>query len=204
LSPPDVGTIDWPEIEVHWSRDAGRIIEPSANELVRLHRYAGVVFQGLNLWDDRSVLENITLGPRLILREDPDAIEKRTRNLCERLEIGQLVTLWAWQLSGGERQRVALARALMMQPRALLLDEITSALDAILTVAVMEYLAELRQQGLTMLIISHHLDFAARVSDRMLYLEKGRVIQEGPPSELFDSPADNSVKQFLSMVRRAR
>jgi ABC-type polar amino acid transport system ATPase subunit len=199
LDSPTRGQIDWPLLHVHWSA----LDTPSLGaSLALLHRSVGIVFQGLNLWDDRSVWDNLTLAPRLVLNESLDDISRRAEAICERLRLARLKTSWAWQLSGGERQRVALARALMMNPSVLLLDEVTSALDPLLTVDVMDLLSELRERGMTMIIVSHHLEFAARISDRMIFLSNGRIIQAGHPRVLLDSPVHPLVSDFFSALRK--
>jgi polar amino acid transport system ATP-binding protein len=203
LDSAESGTIEWPIVDVTWDPTLvrGGMLEKLGN---RLHRSVGVVFQGLNLWDTRSVWDNLTLAPRLVLGLNDATLRSRADDLCARLDIVTLMDSWAWQLSGGQRQRVALARALMMQPKALLLDEVTSALDPLLTVQIMHFLRELRAEGMTMIVVSHHVEFAAAMSDRMMFLSGGQVGQIGTPDEVLGHPATDEVAKFVAALREVR
>jgi ABC-type polar amino acid transport system ATPase subunit len=124
--------------------------------------------------------------------------------LTKQFGLGNQLQSRAWQLSGGQRQRVAIMRALMMNPQILLLDEITSALDPVLTVDVMETIAELSAQGLSMMVVTHHVEFAASICNRIAFLSQGRIAQIGAPQELLKEPNSQEIARFLSVLSRAR
>jgi ABC-type polar amino acid transport system ATPase subunit len=177
------------------------LTSPSLTELRRL---VGFVFQGLNLWEDRSVLENLALAPRLVTRSPRGEIEDRARTLCRRFGLEAKLHARTWELSGGEQQRAAIIRALMMRPRLVLLDEVTSALDPVLTVDVMNAIRQLRDEGLTLVVVTHHIEFASQLCDRILFLAAGRVVQLAAPSALRASPANAEVSRFLDLLVSAR
>jgi ABC-type polar amino acid transport system ATPase subunit len=169
-----------------------------------LRQDIGFVFQGFNLWEERTVLGNLILAPTVVLKQPTREAEARARRLCQQFGLEEKMGANVWQLSGGQRQRVAIIRALMMQPKVMLLDEITSALDPVLTVEVMQAVKQLREQGLTMMIVTHHIEFASSVCDRIMFLSDGKIIQLGSPESLRSSPANESVRQFLAILRAAR
>lgn len=169
-----------------------------------IRKSIGYVSQGFNLWEERTVLQNLTLCPIVVLGQSRLYAEEQALALCSRFGVNDKLHERVWQLSGGQKQRVALIRALLMQPKVLLLDEITSALDPVLTVDVMDFINELRHKGLAMLIVTHHLDFACSICDRLLFLSQGRIIQSDTPEILTNSPANTDVSEFLSVLRRAR
>jgi len=172
--------------------------------LSTLRRRVGMVFQGFNLWEERTLLDNLTLAPIVVCHEPRDSAIARALALCEQFGIADKLRGRAWSLSGGQRQRAAIVRALMMQPRVLLLDEITSALDPVLTVEVMNAIRQLRDRGLTLVVVTHHLDFATALCDRLMFLSDGAIVQLDAPSTLLDKPATEEVARFLDILRRAR
>jgi ABC-type polar amino acid transport system ATPase subunit len=169
-----------------------------------LRQDIGFVFQGFNLWEERTVLGNLILAPTVVLKQPTREAEARARKLCQQFGLEEKMGANVWQLSGGQRQRVAIIRALMMQPKVMLLDEITSALDPVLTVEVMQAIKQLREQGLTMMIVTHHIEFASSVCDRIMFLSDGKITQLGSPESLRSSPANERVRQFLAILRAAR
>jgi len=182
-------------------------IENSADEdvlLNSLRRQVGIVFQGFNLWNERTLLENIVLAPIVVRNEAKTSANERATVLCKQFGIEDKIQVRAEELSGGQRQRAAIVRALMMQPSTLLLDEITSALDPVLTVEVMQTIRQLRDRGLTMLIVTHHIEFASSLCDRILFLSNGRVVQLDAPEELRKRPTNDEVSRFLEVLRTAR
>jgi polar amino acid transport system ATP-binding protein len=164
-------------------------------------RKLGIVFQGFNLFPHLTVLENVALAPRVALGLTPRAAERRAMDLLKSLGLAEKAREYPDKLSGGQQQRVAIARALATEPKVLLLDEITSALDPVLVAEVLETLRSLAQSGMTMLIATHEMAFAADVADRICYLEGGRLIEEGSPKRIFGSPRDPRTKEFLRRVR---
>ena len=164
-------------------------------------RRLGIVFQGFNLFPHLTVLENVALAPRVALGLTPRAAERRAKDLLKSLGLTEKAREYPDKLSGGQQQRVAIARALATEPKVLLLDEITSALDPVLVAEVLETLRSLAESGMTMLIATHEMAFAADVADRICYLEGGRLIEEGSPKRIFGSPRDPRTKEFLRRVR---
>jgi polar amino acid transport system ATP-binding protein len=169
----------------------------------RLRRGIGFVFQGFNLWNERTVLDNLTLAPRVVRGEAQNDASEKAVTLCRQFGLADKLNARPWQLSGGQRQRVAILRALMMNPRIMLLDEVTSALDPVLTVEVMVAIRELRDEGLTMILVTHHLHFATNICDRLAFLSKGRIVQLDTPRQLQMAPANEEVERFLNVLADA-
>lgn len=183
--------------------------EPEADLLAddvatRIRRDIGYVFQGLNLWEDRSVFNNLTLAPRIVGKMRRQDVEDRAAELSKEFGLEEKLRARPWELSGGQRQRVALVRALLMNPRILLLDEITSALDPVLTFDVMDAVRKLQQKRMTMIIVTHHLHFASRLCNRIAFLENGRCVQIDTPDALQSNPATPSVSRFLEILEETR
>ena len=147
------------------------------------------------------MLENVALAPRVALGLTQVAAERRAKELLKSLGLAEKAREYPDRLSGGQQQRVAIARALATEPKVLLLDEITSALDPVLVAEVLETLRSLALSGMTMLIATHEMAFAADVADRICYLEDGRLIEEGTPQRMFGAPRDPRTKEFLRRVR---
>jgi polar amino acid transport system ATP-binding protein len=190
--------------------DDGRILlggvevtEPGFDEDT-LRRRVGMVFQSFNLFPHRSVLDNVTLAPRKVLRLDRGAAEDRADELLARFGLTPLRDRWPDQLSGGQQQRVAIVRALAMQPELLLLDEVTSALDPELVGEVLAVIRELKDQGMTMLIATHEMGFAREIADRVAFLDGGRVLEQGPPSQVLGDPTQPRTRAFLQRIIEAR
>ena len=187
--------------------DAGSIRVSGANvafedqDADATRRKLGIVFQGFNLFPHLTVLENVALAPRVALGLTPAAATRRAKDLLKSLGLAEKSREYPDRLSGGQQQRVAIARALATEPKVLLLDEITSALDPVLVAEVLETLRSLATSGMTMLIATHEMAFAADVANRICYLEGGRLIEEGTPKQIFGSPRDPRTKEFLRRVR---
>ncbi len=164
-------------------------------------RQLGIVFQGFSLFPHLTALENVALAPRVALGLTTAAAEKRARALLKQLGLAAKANAYPDSLSGGQQQRVAIARALATEPKVLLLDEITSALDPVLVADVLEALRALAKGGMTMLIATHEMAFAADVADRICYLEGGRIVEEGSPEKIFKAPRDPRTRAFLKRVR---
>jgi ABC-type polar amino acid transport system ATPase subunit len=166
-----------------------------------LHRTRlGMVFQHFHLFPHRTVLENVTEGPIWVSEVSREEAEERARKLLEDVGLADKADAWPSQLSGGQKQRVAIARSLAMQPVALLLDEVTSALDVEMIAGVNELLAGLASKGLTMIAVTHDLGFARRVAGRICFLDGGKILEEGAPDELLDEPVHPRLQEFLKAV----
>ena len=190
--------------------DAGRIVV-AGEEITRrgvdvnlVRRRIGIVFQAFNLFPHMSVLENVTLAPRLALRRGRREAEEQARDLLDRFGLSDKVEAYPDHLSGGQQQRVAIVRALAMQPRLMLLDEVTSALDPELVAEVLEVIGELAAGGMTMVIATHEMGFARDIATRVCFLDGGVILEQGPPEQMFSSPREARTQQFLQRIVSAR
>ena len=179
----------------------GRAVSADDRDADTTRRQLGVVFQGFSLFPHLTALENVALAPRVALGLTAAAAEKRARALLKQLGLAAKANAYPDSLSGGQQQRVAIARALATEPKVLLLDEITSALDPVLVADVLEALRALAKGGATMLIATHEMAFAADVADRICYLEGGRIVEQGSPEKIFKAPRDPRTRAFLKRVR---
>jgi polar amino acid transport system ATP-binding protein len=166
-------------------------------------RRLGMVFQGFNLFPHRTALENVMEGPVYVLGLDRDRAEERARRLLERVGMSDRLHAMPRQLSGGQQQRVAIARALAMDPHAILFDEPTSALDPRMTAEVLAVMADLAGDGLTMIAVTHAMYFARRVAHAVYVFGDGRVIESGPPDQIFEDPREEATRRLLSNVMAA-
>ncbi len=165
-----------------------------------LRQHVGMIFQSFNLFPHLSVGRNILLAPGLVKgRKGPEA-EARARALLARVGLSEKFDAWPDQLSGGQQQRVAIARALAMDPAVLLCDEITSALDPELVGEVLKVVETLAEEGMTLLMVTHEMNFARKVADRVVFMHAGRIHEMGPPAELFNAPRTPELQQFLSAL----
>jgi polar amino acid transport system ATP-binding protein len=170
----------------------------------RVRRRIGMVFQAFNLFPHMSVLDNITLGPRRVVRTPRRDAEAAATELLDRFGLADKRLEYPDRLSGGQQQRVAIIRALAMEPDLLLLDEVTSALDPELVAEVLGVIRELADGGMTMLIATHEMGFARDIASRVAFLDAGVVLEEGPPARLFGDPTEARTRQFLERVIEAR
>jgi len=186
--------------------DAGRIVvegdEITAHgvDVNRIRRRIGIVFQAFNLFPHMTVLANVTLGPRKVLGLDRAAADARAAELLDRFGLADKRLDYPDRLSGGQQQRVAIVRALAMQPDLLLLDEVTSALDPELVAEVLNVIRELATGGMTMIIATHEMGFARDIANRVCFLDAGRILEVGPPAEMFSAPREERTRQFLQRV----
>jgi polar amino acid transport system ATP-binding protein len=178
------------------------ITDPDVNPNEVRSRMA-IVFQSFNLFPHLSVLDNITLAPRKVQGVSVEEAEHRALELLERFDLADKTSEFPERLSGGQQQRVAIIRSLAMRPELLLLDEVTSALDPVLVGEVLALIRELKDQGLTMVIATHEMGFARDTADRVGFLHDGRIIEEGPPSELFTEPKHPETREFLHRIVEA-
>src|SRR5690348_3836004 len=148
-----------------------------------------MVFQQFNLFPHRTVLQNVTLAPRQVLGKPRAECEERAKALLERVGLADKLGQYPERLSGGQQQRVAIARALAMEPRVMLFDEVTSALDPELVKEVLDTMRELASEGMTMLVVTHELGFAREVGDQVVFMDDGAIVEQGPPAAVLDNPA---------------
>jgi general L-amino acid transport system ATP-binding protein len=165
-----------------------------------IRRETGMVFQQFNLFPHLTVLQNITLAPMWVRKSKRKEAEESAYELLQRVGIGEQAMKYPAQLSGGQQQRVAIARALAMQPRILLFDEPTSALDPEMIKEVLEVMQELAHTGITMLVVTHEMGFAREVADRLLFFDKGQIVEQGTPEQIFTAPQHERTKLFLSQI----
>jgi polar amino acid transport system ATP-binding protein len=165
-----------------------------------LRKKIGIVFQAYNLFPHMTVLQNVMLAPRKARGVSRDEAEGRARQLLQRIGLDDKSDEYPDRLSGGQQQRVAIVRALAMEPKLMLLDEITSALDPQLVSDVLELVRELADSGMTMIIATHEMGFAREVADKVCFLDGGRILEEGPPAQIFTEPRETRTREFLSRV----
>ncbi len=189
--------------------DAGRIvlhgeeITRRGADVNRVRQRIGIVFQAFNLFPHMTVLRNVMLGPREALKLSRDEAEARALELLGRFGLADRRDEYPDRLSGGQQQRVAIVRALAMRPELILLDEVTSALDPELVGEVLNVIRELAEGGMTMLIATHEMGFARDVASRVCFLEEGRILEEGPPDQIFAHPKEPRTRQFLERIVQA-
>jgi polar amino acid transport system ATP-binding protein len=179
--------------------DGKRLSEPSL-DLRALRAEIGFVFQQFNLYPHLSVMDNITLGPIKVRKLARDEAQKSAAELLERVGIPDKAGAFPASLSGGQQQRVAIARALAMQPKIMLFDEPTSALDPEMINEVLEVMTDLAKDGMTMAVVTHEMGFARRVARRVIFMDEGRIVEEGAPEDFFAAPKSERAKHFLSKI----
>jgi polar amino acid transport system ATP-binding protein len=205
LERPNGGYI-WVDGEPLWHmpRD-GNLVPASEKHLRRVRTKIGMVFQQFNLFPNMTVLQNVTEAPIRVLGKSREEAERNGRELLERVGLEAKVDAHPTQLSGGQQQRVAIARALAMEPKVLLLDEVTSALDPELVAGVLAVLRHIaKTTDITMLIVTHEMGFARDVSDRVMMFDAGRVIEQGPPQKIFGACEHERTKRFLHAIIEER
>ena len=163
-------------------------------------RDIGMVFQDFGLFPNMNVLENVMSGPLLVQKQDKKSAREKAIGLLERVGLADKIHSASTTLSGGQKQRVAIARALAMSPKLMLFDEPTSALDPELVGEVLDVIKELADEGMTMLIVTHEIEFARRVADTVAFLHDGYILESGPPQSVLDNPREERTKQFLARV----
>jgi polar amino acid transport system ATP-binding protein len=181
----------------------GRELTGRGVDVDRVRREIGIVFQAYNLFPHMSVLGNVTLAPRRVLGLSAAAASGRAQELLTRIGLWDRRDDYPDRLSGGQQQRVAIARALAMQPRLMLLDEITSALDPELVAEVLDLVRDLAAGGMTTLIVTHEMGFARDVAHRVCFLDEGRILEQGSPAEIFGAPQEERTRRFLERVNAA-
>jgi len=196
-----LNTIDKGEIRV-----GDNVLRPeggaraSSAAIREMRRLFGMIFQDYQLFPHMSVLQNVIEAPVRVLGVGRKAAVERAMGLLERVGMASHAHAWPQQLSGGQKQRVAIARALAMEPRGLLCDEITAALDPELKIEVLGVLENLRREGLTVIMVTHEIGFARKAADRVVVLADGKILEDGPPSQVLDNPQTERLQRFLSRV----
>jgi polar amino acid transport system ATP-binding protein len=193
LEPIDDGRIFLAGEEITASRDVNRV-----------RRRIGIVFQSFNLFPHMTVLRNVTLAPRDVLGLSKSDAERRATELLTRFGLADKRLDYPDRLSGGQQQRVAIVRALAMEPELMLFDEVTSALDPELVGEVLQVIRELAQRGMTMVLATHEMSFARDIANRVCFLDGGRIVEEGPPEQMFTAPREPRTQQFLERIVAAK
>jgi polar amino acid transport system ATP-binding protein len=181
------------------SIDGVRVNDP-ATDLRKLRQQVGIVFQSFNLFPHLSVCDNITLAPRVVKGQARDAAREIARDVLRRVGLEDKLDAYPQQLSGGQQQRVAIARSLAMEPKLMLFDEVTSALDPELTGEVLKVLEEVAKAGMTMILVTHEMGFARRFGSRVVFMHEGRIHEQGPAIAVLADPQTPELKSFLGAV----
>ena len=174
-------------------------IEQGSKNLPQLRQRIGMVFQSYELFPHLTVLDNILLAPQKVQKRKKEEVEKEALELLERVGLKEKANSYPRELSGGQKQRVAIVRALCMHPELLLFDEVTAALDPEMVREVLDVILNLARQGRTMIIVTHEMQFAKAIADRVIFLDGGKIVEEGRPAEFFGNPQTDRAKQFLNM-----
>ena len=169
-------------------------------DINKVRERVGMVFQHFNLFPNMTVLDNLTLSPIMVKKESKEEAEKYALSLLEKVGLSDKANSYPTQLSGGQKQRIAIARALAMKPEVILFDEPTSALDPEMIKEVLDVMRDLAKEGMTMLIVTHEMGFARNVGNRILFIDKGEIIEDCSPKEFFENPTNERIKDFLNKV----
>jgi len=178
----------------------GKSIYDSKTKITEIREEVGMVFQQFNLFPHKRVIDNVTMAPIHVRKMKRDGAEDVAKSLLKKVGIWKEALKYPNQLSGGQQQRVAIARALAMKPKIMLFDEATSALDPEMIGEVLDVMKNLAQEGMTMIVVTHEMGFAREVGDRMIFMEHGRIVEEGLPDQLFTNPKKERTGLFLSQI----
>ena len=189
-------TIDSGEIVID-----GEVLPQEGKKLAELRAQVGMVFQSFNLFAHKTILDNVIVGPREVLHTPKKAAEEEAMRLLKRVGVEEQARKVPAQLSGGQQQRVAIARSLAMHPKAILFDESTSALDPEMIGEVLDVITELAKDGMTMVIVTHEMNFARRVADRIIFMEDGAILEENTPEAFFTEPKTQRARDFLNTLK---
>ena len=193
----DAGSISYKGDVVAHTPEGGRAVYAGKKEIAKVKNYFGLVFQNFNLFPHYSVLKNVMDAPIIIGKRDPEEVKSEALKLLDKMGLADKANAYPCQLSGGQKQRVAIARALAMNPDILFFDEPTSALDPELTGEVLKIIRQLAQEKMTMVIVTHEMSFARAVSNRVIFMDGGYIVEEGDPEEVFGNPKQERTRQFL-------
>ena len=200
LETPSSGKISYMGQEAVQAKDGKRPVYAPKAEFRKIQHYFGLVFQNFNLFPHYSVLRNITEAPRLILKKSRTEAEKTAMELLKKVGLADKAKAYPCELSGGQQQRVAIARALALHPKIMYFDEPTSSLDPEITAEVLRLLKQLASEKMTMVIVTHEIDFARAVSDRVIFMDGGLVVENGKPEDVIDHPKNERTKAFLKKL----
>ena len=178
----------------------GKVLPEEGKELAKLRADVGMVFQSFNLFAHKTILENVTLGPIKVKGLSKTEADKDAMALLERVGVGHQAPKLPAQLSGGQQQRVAIARALAMKPKVMLFDEPTSALDPEMVNEVLDVMTTLAREGMTMLVVTHEMGFARKAANRVIFMDGGEIVEDGPPDQFFTAPRSDRAKDFLGKI----
>lgn len=178
----------------------GSEITNKEKELNELRKNIGMVFQSFNLFPHMTVKENICMAPQMLGMLNKDQAEEKAKKLLSMLGLSEKLNAYPNSLSGGQKQRIAIARALAMNPKVLLLDEVTSALDPEMVKEVLDVIKGLTNTGITMLLVTHEMNFAKEISDQIIFMDQGKILEMASPKEIFENPKEERLKEFLSKL----
>lgn len=201
LTEMDGGELSYSGNKAAWNDEQGRTVY--AGDLKKIRHCFGLVFQNFNLFPHYTVLKNLTDAPVSVAGRSRAEAENDALELLRKMGLSDKAGCYPCQLSGGQQQRVAIARALAMQPEILFFDEPTSALDPELTGEILKVIRQLAREKMTMVIVTHEMGFAREVADRVIFIDQGRIQEEGPPDEFFSAPKNPRLREFLGRVRHA-
>jgi polar amino acid transport system ATP-binding protein len=202
LEEPTEGIIEV-DGELLWHmEEKGKLVRASEKHLHRMRCNVGMIFQHFNLFPHMNVLRNVTEAPRKVLGLSKEEAEERAVSMLGKVGLADKLKMYPSNLSGGQKQRVAIARALVMRPKVMVFDEVTSALDPELVGEVLEVIREIADEGeMAMMLITHEMDFAKEIADRVIFGADGRIVEQGPPEEIFDNPQSERLQSFLQRFR---
>jgi len=204
LEPFEQGEVRVDGEPVGWSTGAdGMRVRQTDRELDRLRRGIGIVFQQFNLFPHRDVIGNLVEAPIHVLKQAPDQARREALTCLEKVGLSDKATAFPGELSGGQQQRVAIARCLMMKPKLMLFDEVTSALDPELVGEVLAVMKQLRDDGMTMLVVTHEMGFAREAADRVVFMDAGLIVEQGAPDQIFLAPREPRTQSFLARFTSA-
>ena len=200
LEKPSAGHVYIDDTLIGQKQVNGNFVHLSDRELAKERAEIGFVFQRFNLFPHLTALDNVAIAPRRVLGLSKEESEERAQDMLEKVGMAHKTDSYPERLSGGQQQRVAIARALAMQPKLMLFDEATSALDPELIGEVLKVIRALAEEGRTMVIVTHEIHFAEEISDRVVFMDEGNIVEEGPPQHMFSQPSHDRTRAFLSQI----
>ncbi|KRF23160.1 amino acid ABC transporter ATP-binding protein [Phycicoccus sp. Soil803] len=196
----DAGRIYLEDELIGYRDERGKVVERAAKDLARQRASMGMVFQQFNLFLHKTVIENLIEAPMLVLKESRASATQRAHELLGQVGLAEKGHQYPRQLSGGQQQRVAIARALAMRPKLMLFDEPTSALDPEIVGDVLTVMRDLAKAGMTMIVVTHEMEFAREVADRLIFMDEGAIVEQGDPAGILSQPTEARTRQFLARL----